>query len=113
MTYLTSPVVDVDATLLCDGNLQRTSEPGIYSLDFVDMFGVKWFIDSLSGPRRAILETRGLLCIKVTAPPTPRGSSFNWIRSPTDDFPDDAEWYIDGSLIDGSWAFSKRIGSAS
>ena len=191
MTYLTPLVVDVDATPLSDGNRQRTSEPGIYSLDFVDMLGnllrrskmplgdfplwenrhatslisaitggqwpqarlasvrrwtdddrcqlcvshcgtlahrheccatmphegwpqpsdrVKRFIDSLCGPRRALLETRGLLCIKVTVPPAPRGSSFKWIRSPTDDFPDDAKWYIDGSLIDGSWAFAKRIG---
>ena len=37
MTYLTPLVVDVDATLLCDGNRQRTSEPGIYLLRFSKM----------------------------------------------------------------------------
>ena len=71
---------------------------------------VQSFIASLDHDRRRLLLTRGLLAVRVIVPNPHGADSFHWIRSPQDDIPLDAKWYIDGSMFDASRGFAKRTG---
>ena len=71
---------------------------------------VQQFIDKLEANRRRILLTRGLLAVRALIPAPQAGDTFEWLRSPRDDIPLDAKWYIDGSLFDAAWDYAKRTG---
>ena len=64
----------------------------------------------LSAQRQMLLSTRGLLVLKVSAPQPPTGDTFEWLIQPPLDIPQDAIWYIDGSLFDEARRFARRTG---
>jgi len=71
------------------------------------------FLDMLKQPRRDLLVTRGLLSLKLRVPPPPKGATIHWVFLPTGGLeaaPSSATWYIDGSLYDEGYWFSKRLG---
>jgi hypothetical protein len=67
-------------------------------------------LDGLCPDRKHLLETRGLLVLRIVVPKPPKGDTFKWLRPPTVDIPGDAKWYIDGSLFNGLKPFAKRTG---
>ena len=67
-------------------------------------------IASLDAARQELLATRGVAALRLVAPPPPEGDTFSWVRAPRHGLPDDARWYIDGSLFDGAWDFARRTG---
>ena len=46
----------------------------------------------------------------VEVPQRPPQDSFWWVVSPACDVPDDARWFIDGSLFDGVRRVAPRVG---
>ena len=60
--------------------------------------------DRISGSRKKILKTAGLLALKVPAPPPRKWDSFNWLSGEPDTMRTDLRWFIDGSFINGRWA---------
>ena len=71
---------------------------------------VKRFIESLSAPRRELLLTRGLLDVRVAAPPAPAGDTLIWLHGDPADLPADVTYFIDGSLYEGGREFGRRTG---
>ena len=60
--------------------------------------------------RRELLETRGLLVLRLRVPPPPAEEDFRWLQTPPEDMASDAVWYIDGSLFDEARRFARRAG---
>ena len=48
--------------------------------------------------RKELLVTRGLLVVRLPMPPT-RHESFTWLWQVEGEWPEDARWYIDGSMF--------------
>ena len=69
-------------------------------------------LSGLQTCRSEFLSTRGLFTLKVRAPLPPEGGTFTWILSPPDLVPENAVWYIDGSLFDEPRRFARRTGFA-
>ena len=68
---------------------------------------------SLSPERRLLLQTRGLLVIRMAVPPPAECDTLIWLRPPPNDVDDDDwQWYIDGSLLDEPRRFARRTGFA-
>lgn len=66
---------------------------------------IAWQLD----PKRLeTLSTRGLFALKLVLPKPPPGATFRWLLHPPEDIPDDAVFYIDGSLFDEAWRFARR-----
>jgi len=61
--------------------------------------------------RVQLLRTRGLLTLRLPAPPS-HEEWFRWLVSPADgEFVDDeVVWYLDGSLLDGEWVDYRATG---
>ena len=62
-------------------------------------------VDMLSPHRLRLLQTRGMLVLRVPImTPKPEGD-FVWLLEPTFDLNamDDAAWYFDGSMLNGKW----------
>jgi hypothetical protein len=59
----------------------------------------------LSSQRKRILQTTGLLVLRLPAPPQRGVGTFTWVVQPDESDPSfhDAVWYFDGSLLDGKW----------
>ena len=57
----------------------------------------------LSAQRKRLLATRGMLVLRLPAPPLQGDGRFGWHLDPGPNVPDDARWYFDGSLLNGSW----------
>ena len=65
----------------------------------------------LSAPRRILLQTRGLMALKVSLPARPPGDTFSWVRRlPEDSQAEDFRWFVDGSLFDESKRIFRRTG---
>jgi len=64
----------------------------------------------LTEARRKLANTRGLLVLRVGVPTGPLNAEFKWLRAPPDVIPDDATWYIDGSMLGGRWVSLRRTG---
>jgi len=58
---------------------------------------------NLSVARERLLETRGLLTVRVPAPVARHDGCFEWLLMPDLNNPavDEATWYFDGSMLDG------------
>ena len=67
-------------------------------------------IHDLSKRRQTLLRTRGALVMKIRSPKPPEHEWFQWHKDPGDDIPENARWYIDGSLVHGKWEFARRTG---
>ncbi len=68
---------------------------------------------SLSPERRLLLQTSGLLVIRMVVPPPAECDTLIWLRPPPNDVADDDwQWYIDGSLLDEPRRFARRTGFA-
>jgi len=70
------------------------------------------FLRSLDDQRRALLVTRGLFALNVEIPLRSPDGWWRWQSSPPADVPDDATWFIDGSLVDGPRDLISRCGFA-
>ncbi len=55
-------------------------------------------LSRLDHRRRTLLKERGLLILRLPRPAA-RQASFQWLWRDTEEFPEDATWYIDGSLF--------------
>ena len=64
----------------------------------------------LSSDRKRLLQTRGLLALRLPAPPPHPGEWFMWACAPPEDLPDTAVWYLDGSLVHGHWRQFRATG---
>jgi endonuclease/exonuclease/phosphatase family metal-dependent hydrolase len=64
----------------------------------------------LSSDRKRLLQTRGLLALRLPAPPPHPGEWFRWARAPPEDLPEEAVWYLDGSLVHGQWRQFRATG---
>ena len=61
--------------------------------------------NKLSLRRTELLTTRGLMTLRLPYPP-PRAESFQWLWQSDDPVPQDARWYIDGSMLNREvWEF--------
>jgi len=68
------------------------------------------FLRSLDAPRRSLLVTRGLFVLNAEIPMRSPDGWWRWQMAPPANIPDDARWYIDGSLIDGPRELTSRCG---
>ena len=67
----------------------------------------------LARERARLLRTRGLLVLRVPAPPLTWTECFSWILAPPEN--EDAHlftWYLDGSMLDGDWVDLRAVGFA-
>ena len=62
--------------------------------------------------RLRILQIRGLLVMRLPAPPRFRQECFVWLREPVFEDLEGSTWYIDGSLLDGEWVDFRAAGFA-
>ena len=63
--------------------------------------------------RLRLLQMRGLLVLRVPAPPVAWTEVFSWIVAPAES--EDAHlhvWYLDGSMLDGDWVDLRAVGFA-
>ena len=67
-------------------------------------------VSRMSGARLKLASTRGLMAIRVAVPPGLLNAQFTWLRAPPDVIPDEAIWYIDGSMMGGRWVPLRRTG---
>ncbi len=51
-----------------------------------------------------------LFVLKLELPRPPPGYTFRWLLHPPEDLPQDAIWFIDGSLFDEARRFARRMG---
>ena len=63
----------------------------------------KLCLGRVAGDRKRLFRTRGLLALRLPAPPSHPGEWFHWLMPPPEMIPEDAIWYLDGSLIHGAW----------
>ena len=64
----------------------------------------------LSGQRKRILATRGLLVLRLPAPPAVNDGYFQWDVEPQLADPAQSRWYFDGSLLNGTWKAYRSTG---
>ena len=65
----------------------------------------------LSGTRKRYLQERGLLVVRVPAPPSQGEGSFSWLVQPRETAElENAVWYFDGSLQHGKWRLFRSTG---
>jgi hypothetical protein len=65
----------------------------------------------IGSERLRLLQTRGLLVLRLPAPPRLRQEWFQWTVSPPDsEEADSFTWYLDGSLLDGEWVDYRAVG---
>ena len=65
----------------------------------------------LSEERIEVLQYRGLLVVRVPAPPVHEGEWFEWLLPPPgDDQVGDYVWYMDGSLLHSKWDLFRSTG---
>ena len=67
-------------------------------------------INRLSAQRARLLATRGMLVLRLPAPPLQGDGRFGWLHDPGNNVPDDARWYFDGSLLNGEWKTFRSTG---
>ncbi len=65
-------------------------------------------LGQLDAQRATTLATRGLMVLRIAAPPAPVEASFRWLLQPPDDTDHRATWFIDGSMYDEY--FMRRLG---
>jgi len=65
------------------------------------------FVDGLDATRRRLMQSQGLFLLRTQVSKQRPGGWFRWLKQPVEDVPDDAVWYVDGSLYDGP---SKLLG---
>jgi len=70
------------------------------------------FLTALDRDRRELLFTRGLLVVSMELPLRSEDGWWRWPMPLPPEVPDDAVWYIDGSLLDGPRDVLSRCGSA-
>jgi len=68
------------------------------------------FLSTLSRPRRMALQNRGLLALQICTPRPAADGWTRWLMGSPDQLPHDANWYVDGSLIDGPSPLTGRTG---
>ena len=66
-------------------------------------------LERLNPIRRRLLQTRALLVLRVPRPPILRTEWFRWLVAPPDCI-EYCTWYIDGSMLDGSWHDFRALG---
>ena len=66
-------------------------------------------VAKLSQARRTLLQTRGILALRVAAPPRPEQDTFEWLQAPPED-DQQVTWYIDGSAQAGRWRGLQTLG---
>ncbi len=64
---------------------------------------VQDFVQALHPSRRTLLQTRGLLSLRVRATPPPERDTFEWVVYDPNGIDANARWYIDGSMFDGKY----------
>ena len=67
-------------------------------------------INRLSAQRSRLLATRGMLVLRLPAPPLQGDGRFGWLLDPGCNVRDDSRWDFDGSLINGSWKSFRSTG---
>ncbi len=69
-------------------------------------------VRSLSALRLRILQTRGLLVLRIPVQSLKPDGSFLWLLEPQFQHPDidDAVWYFDGSMLNGRWVPLRATG---
>ena len=68
-------------------------------------------LGGLSAQRRRLLQTRGLLIMRIRVPVIPDHDSFSWVLPlPPDRDVDDLRWFVDGSLFDEAKWVVRRTG---
>lgn len=67
-------------------------------------------LERLSAQRAGILATRGLLVLRLPAPPLQGDGHFAWHVEPDPNVSTDTRWYFDGSLLNGSWKAFRSSG---
>ncbi len=72
----------------------------------------KAFLSTLQPDRRALLQTQGLLALKLPCSPWRSDGSFEWLVEPRWHLAscDDATWYMDGSMLYGKWNAYRSTG---
>ena len=70
------------------------------------------FVEALTRDRRELLKTRVLFCLRVAMPEPGEGDTFEWLFGDVSQLPEDARWFIDGSMYDNIGASFKRLGFA-
>ncbi len=70
------------------------------------------FINTLSAERKALAEDRAILVAQVIIPARPAEHAFTWLKPPPMHVPEDATWYIDGSMVGGRHNATRRLGYA-
>ena len=68
--------------------------------------------DVMDDARRRILQTRGLLALRVPRPVVLRTETFQWFIPPPEDLPDDVTWYMDGSMGGRDYFELRAVGFA-
>ncbi len=67
-------------------------------------------VSGLDVSREELLITRGLMIVRIRVPKPPQDATIVWYRTPPDILPEDARWYIDGSMFDGPLFYARRTG---
>ena len=57
----------------------------------------------LSETRKTYLRHRGLLVLRLPAPPISFEGTFTWLKQPSELVTTEACWHFDGSMLDGKW----------
>ena len=68
------------------------------------------FLSRMGEHRRRVLLTRGLVVVRIRAPPRSPGGSLRWLWRREDFDADAVTWYFDGSMFDGDAYEFIRVG---
>ena len=68
------------------------------------------FIGSLEVGRSELAQDRAILMAQIVLPSRPPHHNFSWLKPLPEQVPEDATWYIDGSMIGGRHNATKRLG---
>ena len=87
-------------------------QPGTLLHRFCCSKTLERFLATLSPDSRRLLQTRGLLMLKVPIRPWNEDGSFRWLIPPSLNSTacDDATWYFDGSMLYGKWSALRSTG---
>jgi len=69
-------------------------------------------LSAIGNERRKLLQTRGMLVLKLPARTQYQHGKFKWLLEPSQDDPrcDTAVWYFDGSMLNGRWKELRATG---
>ena len=62
--------------------------------------------------RMNMLRTRGLLVMRLPPPQHSPNGWFKWLAAPSPECDEQHTWYLDGSMLDGSWIEYRAVGFA-